>query len=279
MTQQYSLKRKPYIILGIISSLLLLTVSILTSYPSWKLICYKSIISLYAIVTTIILIEVFLRQLLYYIFTTPNILWIKEIDRPRLLCYCVSLFFAYLSYKTLIDRRIGMHYWIHITTSLVSLGMSIFLIRIIWTKKFETTFIKKVRCHLMKFHDIKCTINVKEYNTNMILQELNALNCSVEIFNAFLDLREIESSERIRVKFNKAQLIRFIYTLFKVKDFEPKIKKNFINSYFVMESGEEYIRKHEATFARIDQEVLNPHSEFSNYKKHLLSIFQNNKMM
>lgn len=277
MTQRYSFKRKPYIILCIISFLLLVTVSILVSYPSWKLICYKSIISLYTIVATIILIEVFLRQLLYNIFTTPNTLWIREIDKPRLLCYCVSLFFTYLSCKVLINRGIGIHYWIHIITSLVSFGMSVFLIIIIWTKKFEVIFVKKIRNHLMKFHDIKCIINPKEYNISMILQELQDLNCSVEIFNALLDLKEIELHERIKLKFNKAQLIRFIYVLFGIKDFEPKIKRNFINSYFIMENGEEYIRKHEATFARIDQEVFNLDSEFSNYKKPLLSIFQNNK--
>lgn len=267
MTQQYLFTRKPYFILAILSFLFLVIVGYLSHTSTFDLI-YKIAISIYTGCIIIITVEVALRQLVHYIFIKENIMWIKEIDRPRVAITMLSVLFMYLSFDT---------YAIHKDESFnqilsVIIYIASFCILIIcWSEKFKLIILPKIREVVGEPTPIRAeTLDADDKHIELVKLKLKEyLSGKPETINKLLkynttiDKVEILEEDRLswicqkglnnNQSFNSQTLLSFISNLYGTEDsttLTTLISKLFKNEYQVSSKNISTWRKNKTVYLK-----------------------------
>lgn len=263
-----------------ITSLLLVGANL---YSSWILMLYMSAIVIYLVAFSIAFIEIYVRQFMCYMFTTSNEYWNKEVDRPRLLCYCSSLFLAYLSYCMISNE--GYNYWTNIIIAFILLAIASFIIVGIWSTKFERVFVRNVKKHLFHKQPIKCSINDSEYNIIKIHSELNkkTFTTTIDTFENLLKLNQIEEDQNIEWHGATTELIRFIFILFDFnltteKDTSHAEIRTIIETYFTKKNEAITLTQTGTEISNIKKEIDKNMKIFSDYQKYITEIFSAHKI-
>lgn len=233
-TEQYSLTRKPYIVLGVLFFIILSLGAYLSRTSNWDCI-YKIIISIYVVYTIIIIIEVALRHLLYFLFTKENNMWVKEIDRPRLAITAISIFFMYLSFDTYISN-LGNPFNQGLSVLICFLSFTLLLLG--WSDRFKMILLPRLREAIGKptpiiantsefeeacLEQIKYQIGEKYISGNVeTIDKLLRYNTTIDKIEIIQEKDKLEwicqSGLNNNQKFNSQTLLSFMSNLYNTED-------------------------------------------------------------
>lgn len=136
-----------------------------------------------------------------FFFCVPNI-WIKEIERPRLLFYILGGLAIYTSYIILPLEKEGSLFWMGIISSILFLIAGIFAMSITWCERFKKNIIPTVKEKLMMSDYIESCLS--DSNEERLLEFIKYLqndkiNGSLKTLERFLTYN---SNEKIVISEN-----------------------------------------------------------------------------
>lgn len=221
----------------------------------------------------------YFKIFIWYMFNAPITWWNKEIEKPRLLFFFFGILFFIFSWFLFLKAddiwifnwKIDAYYQMSLAVLLNIVG--ILILYGVWAKGFELRLLPYIKRKLID-EGVKSPFE-KGYNLKNVLDQLIKLGyieCDLESFHNFLQLRELSDDKKIISFLDKRKLVRFIVVIFNINgETKGKVVEKIISYYFVDENNTKYnpggivgdlskirneIRYEEINYTKIEKDIL-----------------------